>query len=215
MCNETESCYELECIPFYINFLYFVLLNRIVRGWTTEEVSFLLGLDDDHIGKMERLEIVDASIELTTRLYSLFPNHRFVMRSGEKRREFRYRLQVHQENHVIYYTMYKYVNIVESVVVFKLMEEARAHRDDNAARSVQHDAGMVEGLVKILVESDFFEKYRSALAIYHFLKDQVETYFAPIHLKTQLGCYVGRKGKAALKRTRARSYFYRYIKHKT
>lgn len=47
--NQIET-YTIVCKPQYINFLYCILINRISRGWSARELSFLLGQDDERTG---------------------------------------------------------------------------------------------------------------------------------------------------------------------
>lgn len=206
--------YTIECKPQYINFLYGILINRISRGWSAAELSFLLGQDDDFIGNLERFSVFDYSVELMGHLLKIMPDADLLMTSVKDVSEFKYKHTISKEGYLIRYTMEQYVNELESITVFELIEEDGGWRDQSALNSVKEELSQAKAYLAMLMEERHFKKYITALEIFMVLKRDVCSHFQPKQLKTELDRLWGRKGAAPLKRTKIRSYSYRFTMHK-
>lgn len=211
--NQIET-YTLVCKPQYINFLYCILINRISRGWSARELSFLLGQDDDFIGNLERFITFDYSAELMGQLLHVMPEGDLLMTSVKGVFEFTYRHTISVERDLIRYRMEKHINEYESIIVFDLVEEDGSWRDQTATNSVKEELRQAGIILNMLLKEGSFSRYVTALEIFNVLKTHASSHFQPKQLKTELDKLWGRKGTAPLKRTKRRSYGYRFTLHK-
>ena len=124
-----NKTYRIKCKPQYISFLYCILINRISRGWSAQELSFLLGQDDDFIDNLERFIAFDYSVELIGQLLNVMPDGNLLMGSIKCVSEFTYQHSISVEGHLIRYRMEQYVNERESISVFDVTEEDGNRRD--------------------------------------------------------------------------------------
>lgn len=212
--NSHVETYTIECKPDYINFLYCLLINRISRGWSAEELSFLLGQDDDFIGNLERFIAVEYSIELVGCLLRIMPEANLAMSSVRDVSEFKYKHSISKDKYLTRYKMEQYVNEWETITVFELIEEDESERDQSASNSVKIELSQAKACLALFMEKGYFKKYVTALDIFRVLKRDVSSHFQPRQLKIELDKLWGRKGTAPLMRTKRRSYVYRFILHK-
>lgn len=206
--------YTMACKPQYINFLYCILINRISRGWSAEELSFLLGKDDDFIGNLERFVVFDYSVELMGKLLQVMPEGNLLMTSVKGTSKFTYKHSINVEGHLIRYRMERYVNERESISVFDLTEEDGKWREQSASNSVKEELRQAGIIIDMFMKDGRFTGYITALEIFNVLRTHVSSHFQPKQLKTELDKLWGRKGTAPLKRTKRRSYGYRFTMHK-
>lgn len=211
--NQTGT-YTIVCKPQYISFLYCILINRISRGWSAQELSFLLGQDDDFIDNLERFIAFDYSVELIGQLLNVMPDGNLLMGSVKCVSEFTYQHSISVEGHLIRYRMEQYVNERESISVFEITEEDGNRRDQLASNSVKEELRQAKIILDMFLNEGRFSKYITALEIFNILKKHVCSHFQPKQLKTELDKLWGRKGVALLKRTKRRSYGYRFTMHK-
>lgn len=209
-----DGNYIATCKPQYILFLYCLLINRISRGWSAEELSFLLGQDDNFIGNLERFITFDYSAELMGRLLQIMPEADLMMTSVRDVNEFKYKHSISIEGYLIRYRMEQYVNEWESITVFELLEEQGSWRDQSASNSVKEELSQAKAYLAMLMEEGYFRKYITASGIFMVLKRDICSHFQPKQLKAELDKLWGRKGTAPLKRTKRRSYGYRFTLHK-
>lgn len=210
--NDKNERYTSPCSPLYISFIYFIMINRIGRGYSAKELSFLLGKDDDFIENLELLKTVDFSIELYGYLSRIFNHVHFIYQHYSRDTELKYEMTRWQADNTIFYRMESAVNEHESVVCFQLSEEHPSCKD-RYARSVDNAIENCQKALYMMMEEGIFSKPVSASAIYRYLTDTLETSIDPRHLKKELDKLWGRKGKAPLKRTKRKSYGYRYVLH--
>jgi len=208
------EAYVMECKPQYINFLYGILINRISRGWSAEELSFLLGQDENFMADLERFIAFDYGVELMRQLLLVMPEADLLMTSVRSNTESKYNHTISREGDLIRYTMEQLVNEWESITVFELIEEDGTYRDKVASNSVAMELEHAEELLRILISKEYFKKHRTTLDIFNLLRTNVCSHFQPKQLKTELDKLWGRKGQAPLRRTKRRSYGYRFIIHK-
>ncbi len=194
--------------------MYCLIINRISRGWSAEELSFLLGQDDDFIGNLERFITFDYSVELTGHLLHIMPDADLMMTSVRDVNEFKYKHSISIEGQLIRYRMEQYVNEWESITVFELLEEQGSWRDQSASNSVKEELSQAKAVLEIFIKDGLFTKYITALEIFDLLRTHVCSHFQPKQLKAELDKLWGRKGTSPLKRTKRRSYGYRFTLHK-
>lgn len=199
-------------LPLYASFIYCMMINRISRGYSAEELSFLLGKDDDFVANLELLKRIDFSVDLYGHLYKVFGHADFIHHQHETDQEVQYEMTTWLTDNTIYYRMESFVNAHESVLFFQLTEEHPNCRK-RYINSVNTEVGGCQKVLYMMIEQGLFNKPLTALDIYRQVEDILETKVDPINLKTELDKLWGRKGKTPLKRTQRRSYGYRYVLH--
>lgn len=205
--------FSADCSLTYSSFIYCMMLNRISRGYSALELSFLLGQDDDFIDNIERFKTIRFSIELYGQLCKVFRHASFIQHQHQGEPELRHEMYTWKVGGTLFYRMECVKSEYESIVLFQLSEEDPAvskYRYTNSVKQYQQKAQ--DGITEMLVEG-YFERPAEPHDIYRQLESLAKNYIDPIHVKTELEKLVGRKGNAPLKRTNRRSYGYRYVLH--
>lgn len=212
-----EDCkvekYTAECSLTYSSFIYCMMLNRLSRGYSALELSFLLGQDDDFIRNMERFEVMDFSVELYGQLCNVFRHPSFLHQQHHRQPKLRHEMHIWKADDTIFYRMECGKSKYESVVLFQLTEEDAETREQRYSASVELDCEQSQRALKVMLENDVFKKPIGGLELHQLVEYTVEGHVHPIYVKNELEKLVGRKGKTPLKRTKRRSYGYRYVVH--
>lgn len=199
----------------YASSIYFLLLNRISCDYSPEELSFLLGQDDDFVYQLERFKISMSNLELMTHLTWVFEKKELSFESYDDKTSYEFELGVWVENGVRYYEMDYFINAVESISFFRLMENLNIKRIEDAESSSSFERGVCQTFFEAILSTDYFKRPRTARQIKDYLDGHLEDYKIPvIYFKRELDLLWGRKGTAPLKRSKANSYSYRYSLHK-
>lgn len=201
------------CSNLYCSFVYCIMINRIAKGYSREELSFLVGQQDDFIENIESLRTIDFSLELYGSLRHVFRHTSFLLHEDVEREEALHEITKWQDNDTtIYHRMERYVNERESITVFQLVEE----HPDYAARftsSVNRDVASCQDVLLLLIENGVFNKPIRPSDLHRQVENILKKWIKPRYLKAELDKLWGRKGKAPIKRTKYRSYEYRYVLH--
>lgn len=205
--------FTVECSLMYSSFIYCLMVNRIARRYSSMELSFLLGQEDDFIDNIERVKVIDFSIDLYGQLCKVFRHTSFVHHQYHGEKDIKHEMHVWKAGGTIFYRMECYKSVYESIVLFQLTEEdpnIAAYRYKNSVERYQSQS---QEILKIMLENDLFKNPISSLELHRLIENTLKSQVYPIHFKTELEKLVGRKGKAPLKRTKRRSYGYRYMLH--
>lgn len=207
------SVFSAECSLTYSSFIYCMMLNRLSRGYSAQELSFLLGQDDDFVADLERFERFEFGVELYQQLCKVFGHPSFLHQQHSGEKKMRHEMYIWKAGDTIFYRMECCKSEFEGIVLFQLTEEdpdTRVHRYKN---SVELDCQQSQRALKVMLESGVFEKPIGGHELHQLVEYAVESHMHPIYVKTELEKLAGRKGKAPLKRTKRRSYAYRYVLH--
>jgi len=202
-----------ECSLLYSSFIYSLMVNRIARRYSSIELSFLLGQENDFVENIERFKKIDFGIELYGELCKVFRHTSFVQHQYQGEKDIKHEMHVWKAGGIIFYRMECYKSAYESIVLFQLTEEDPAMAAYRYKNSVELDQCQSQEILKIMLENGVFKKPISGRELHRLLETTLENHVYPIHFKTELEKLVGRKGKAPLKRTKRRSYGYRYVLH--
>ncbi|CAM3795616.1 hypothetical protein D3C73_1123880 [compost metagenome] len=197
---------------YWAGTIYLLILNRISCGYTREELAFLMGQDENYIKDMEELKIPVGNLEVMVHLHWIFDRRKLQISEFDNRSDYLFELSTWEEHDVRYYHMEYFINEVESIVFFRLMEYINEDKQDNA-RS-ERECVLVKGLLIGLVETDYFKKYRTALQLWRSMEQHIGEKIHVKSLMRELMLIVGKKGIAPLRKSKARSFGYRYIQHK-
>lgn len=211
---DDKERYRVHITKRYASSIYFLLLNRISYDYSPEELSFLLGQEDDFVGQLERLQLSIGNLELRVYLSWIFAGRNFLFESYDDV-EYEFELVIWIEDGIRYYQMDYFINAVESLSFFRLMENLNIKRIEDAERSNSFERGVCQTFFEAILPTDYFKKPRTAREIKDYLDCHLEDYKIPvIYLKKELDLLWGRKGVAPLKRSKAKSYGYRYSLHR-
>lgn len=204
---------RIECSALYVSFIYCILINRISRNYSSEELSFLLGQEDDFVENMELFKSINFNTELYGYLGSVFGHYHFMQdQGGQGMKEDLYEMTIYNNDYAIQYHLDCYVNKTETIPVFQLIEE-HPNTIDKYSNSVKNDIEAAQRSIYLMVEAGAFTMCMSAKEIHQFIERATESRISPRYIKNELDKIAGRKGKAPLKKTKRRSYGYRYIFH--
>lgn len=210
--NPVEK-FSAECSLTYSSFIYGIMLNRMAWDFSTQELSFLLGQDDDFVANIERFKRFDMGVELYQQLHKIFRHASFIQPQHHGEKELRHEMHIWKAGETIFYRMECYKSQFESITLFQLSEEdpeIGKYRYKNSVTIYQQQS--INALYTML-KRGLFDKPIEAQELYRQLDRLSENIIDPIYFKTALHKLVGRKGQAPLKRTKRRSYSYRYALH--
>jgi hypothetical protein len=205
--------FSVECSLTYSSFIYCMMINRIAWGYSAQELSFLLGQDDDFVANLERFKRFDTGLELYQQLRKVFHHASFIQPQHHGEKELRHEMHSWKAGETIFYRMECYKSEFESITLFQVSEEdpeIGKYRYKNSVKSYQQQSQ--DALTEMLVEG-YFDKPIEAIRIHETSERMIGQRIDPIHFKGELDKLVARKGKAPLKRTKRRSYSYRYVLH--
>lgn len=205
--------FSAECSLTYSSFIYCMMMNRLSRGYSAQELSFLLGQEDDFVENLERFKRFEFGVELYQHLCKVFGHPSFLHQQHCAEKKMQHEMHTWKAGETIFYRMECCKSEFESIVLFQLTEEdpdTRVHRYKN---SVEFDCQQSQRALKVMLENDVFIKPIGGHELHQLVEYAVESHVHPIYVKTELEKLVGRKGKAPLKRTKRRSYAYRYVLH--
>lgn len=205
--------FTAECSLLYSSFIYCIMVNRIAWGYSALELSFLLGQDDDFVDNIERFKKFNFSLELYRQLSTVFQHGSFIQNQYHEEEELRHEMHIWKTGETIFYRMECVKSAYESVVLFQLSEENPETRMDNYANSVKLDQQQSQNTLQEMLVDGYFDKPIEAHRLHRNSEHMARRRVDPFHFKTELDKLVGRKGKAPLKRTKRRSYGYRYVLH--
>ncbi|HLT86617.1 hypothetical protein FXV77_07735 [Sphingobacterium phlebotomi] len=203
---------RITCSPLYCGFVYCMMLNRISRGYTTDELTFLVGQDDHFISDIESLTATDFSMDLYGSLRQVFQHPNFLLHEGHVREEMEHEMHSWQDEMAIYHRMDRYVNERETVTIFQLVEEHPQY-SDQFTNSVSMEVEGCREVLRLLIEEGLFNKPIPPNDLHNHVESILQMRIKPRYLQAELDKLWGRKGKAPLKRTKRRSYGYKYGLH--
>jgi hypothetical protein len=190
-----------------------VLNNRISRNYSAAGLSFLLGQENNFVDNIERFKRVDFSIELYQYLGKVFSHFNLIQDSDFQEEEVQHEMHVWKSGGIIFYRMECYKSEYESVILFQLMEEDLTLYAEKYPASFESDQKQLQGSILEMLIKGYFDKPIDAYKLHQHLEYMLERRVSPDRFKTELEKLVGRKGKALLKRSKRRSYAYRYALH--
>lgn len=196
----------------YASSVYLLIVNRIAKRYSRKELSFLLGQDEGFVDDLESLKRSTNDLELVVALNHIFREGELVLGRIDDHQRYPFEMSIWEEGFGRCYRMEYYLNEVESIGFFHLIDDMKYN--ENQERFIEERI-LVEVALQDLIDRDYFKKLRTPRELYHRIQVWLERRIQPMSLKLVLDNYWGRKGKAVLKRTRQRSFGYRFQQHKS
>lgn len=196
----------------YASSVYLLIVNRIAKGYSAKELSFLLGQDDGFVDELQRLKRSTNDLELLVALNNIFREGNLVIGEYDDEQRYQFEQRIWKETFGTCYRMEYYLNEVESIVFFHLIDHIKY---DESQEKFIEERILIEVAIQDLIDADYFKRLRTPLELYNRIQLWLERSIRPMSLKLVLDNYWGRKGKAPLKRTRQRSFGYRFQQHKS
>ena len=207
------SVFSAECSLTYSSFIYCMMLNRLSRGYSAQELSFLLGQDDDFVADLERFERFDMGVELYQQLSKVFGHSSFIHQQHSGERKMQHEMHIWKAGDTIFYRMECCKNEFESITLFQVNEEDPEVGKDRFSNSVKSFQKRSQDALNEMLVEGYFNKPIEAYEIHKICEHLASGWIDPVHIKSELQKLVGRKGTAPLKKTKRRSYGYRYVLH--
>ena len=205
--------FSTECSLTYSSFIYSMMLNRIVWGYSAQELSFLLGQDDDFVENLERFKRFDTGVELYTHLRRVFPHMSFIQPQHRRENELRHEMHIWRAGETIFYRMECYKSQFESITLFQVNEEDPRVGKYRYKNSVKADQKQSQDSLSEMIVEGCFDKPIEPYTLHRKAERIHSADIDPIHFKSELEKLVGGKGTAPLKKTKRRSYGYSYVLH--
>jgi len=205
--------FHAEFSMYYAGIIYLLLLNRISFGFTREEMAFLMGQEETYVKEMEELKIPAENLEVMVHLNWVFNCRKVDISKFDNKTSYRFEFTIWEEKGIRYYRMEYFINAVETITFFQVMEEINAEDKAQAEQDVCERMA-VEVLLDKLLEMNYFKKYRTPLELWRYVEKYLEENIRVKSLMQELGVFAGKKGSAPLRKTKAKSFGFRYIEHK-
>lgn len=192
--------------------VYLLIVNRIAKRYSRKELSFLLGQDDGFVDELQHLKRSTNDLELMVALNHIFREGELVLGRMDDHQRYPFEMSIWEEAFGTCYRMEYYLNEVESVVFFHLIDHVKY--DERQEKFIEERI-LIEVALQDLIDADYFKKLRTPMELHNRIQVWLERRIRPMSLKLVLDNYWGRKGKAVLRRTRQRSFGYRFQQHKS
>lgn len=191
----TTQEYKIRCSEIEIIILYRMMLLRTAKNLSTEEVSFLMGKEDDFIEKIESFKIKsiyahDLFVFTQVLDYNagvVYPNSVDV-----DHQKFNYKMfKTICSDRVIYELKQLDENKEAFKIIFLLMDSR--HDIDSFSNSTANEIEQLKNLMDKLFEKGYFTQERLAYEILYKCQDAIDSSIAPKNLKVVLQNYVDKK----------------------
>ena len=191
----TTQEYKIRCSEIEIIILYRMMLLRTAKNLSTEEVSFLMGKEDDFIEKIESFKIKSIyahDLFLFTQVLDynagvVYPNSVDV-----DHQKFNYKMfKTICSDRVIYELKQLDENKEAFKTIFLLMDSR--HDIDSFSNSTANEIEQLKNLMDKLFEKGYFTQERLANEILYKCQDAIDSSIAPKNLKVVLQNYVDKK----------------------
>lgn len=192
---QTTQEYKIRCSEIEIIILYRMMLLRTAKNLSTEEVSFLMGKEDDFIEKIESFKIKsiyahDLFVFTQVLDYNagvVYPNSVDV-----DHQKFNYKMfKTICSDRVIYELKQLDENKEAFKTIFLLMDSR--HDIDSFSNSTANEIEQLKNLMDKLFEKGYFTQERLAYEILYKCQDAIDSSIAPKNLKVVLQNYVDKK----------------------
>ena len=193
----TTQEYKIRCSEIEIIILYRMMLLRTAKNLSTEEVSFLMGKEDDFIEKIESFKIKsiyahDLFVFTQVLDYNagvVYPNSVDI-----DHQKFNYKMfKTICSDRVIYELKQLDENKEAFKIIFLLMDSR--HDIDSFSNSTANEIEQLKNLMDKLFEKGYFTQERLAYEILYKCQDAIDSSIAPKNLKVVLQNYVDNKEK--------------------
>lgn len=183
--NQITKIYKRKCEEIEILICYRMLLQRISRHLSPEEVSFLMGKPLDFMSKVERFRIKKIFIQDVVVMHRALAVNSFnsMMHLGEdiSSQDNAYELHVTKLADRVIYEMYKVdVEQDQKVIEFKLIDIR--HDIDPHTNSTTEEVKKIRILLDEQIDTGYFSEKRIAYEIHNLCCEKLEKYIQPKNL---------------------------------
>lgn len=208
------KCFTFAACNMDLNFLYSLTMARILKGYSTAEVSFLIGSDYDMIGDFEHGQLPEIMIDLVYEVIDSLDrtmNDFMCCSVGAGDDDSTYELIRSEYARYIEQTVVRTNGAHQGEIVYKLFEET----GQGLAYSSSEYGAMEKCRTKIeeLFQEGAFDEPILALDVYRICNN-LSTSIDPRHVKTVLYELIGKRGFPKLKIIKVQrksKYHYRKI----
>lgn len=191
--------------PVNVGMLYSFMIKRIAKGYSTSEVSFLMGYTNDYMKQKEELNSIGFTYEdmhcfqhavEEPFLRGLIPG----IENGGSKRE--YQLIKISDPAKIEFMMIRLEKDGQQTPIFHLIENNTKHCTHKITElSIEAQA---IAILNVLFEDKLFYSPQSPLQIYQKCRSKISEPLSPRHLQTALLSLTKKKGFPKLKRVKSK-----------
>lgn len=189
--------YKIRCSEIEIIILYRMMLLRTAKNLSTEEVSFLMGKEDDFIEKIESFKIKSIyahDLFVFTQVLDYNAGVVYPHSVDIDHQKFNYKMfKTICSDRVIYELKQLDENKEAFKTIFLLMDSR--HDIDSFSNSTANEIEQLKNLMDKLFEKGYFTQERLAYEILYKCQDAIDSSIAPKNLKVVLQNYVDNKEK--------------------
>lgn len=189
--------YKIRCSEIEIIILYRMMLLRTAKNLSTEEVSFLMGKEDDFIEKIESFKIKSIyahDLFVFTQVLDYNAGVVYPNSVDTDHQKFNYKMfKTICSDRVIYELKQLDENKEAFKTIFLLMDSR--HDIDSFSNSTANEIEQLKNLMDKLFEKGYFTQERLAYEILYKCQDAIDSSIAPKNLKVVLQNYVDNKEK--------------------
>lgn len=189
--------YKIRCSEIEIIILYRMMLLRTAKNLSTEEVSFLMGKEDDFIEKIESFKIKSIyahDLFVFTQVLDYNAGVVYPHSVDIDHQKFNYKMfKTICSDRVIYELKQLDENKEAFETIFLLMDSR--HDIDSFSNSTANEIEQLKNLMDKLFEKGYFTQERLAYEILYKCQDAIDSSIAPKNLKVVLQNYVDNKEK--------------------
>ncbi|QEM03054.1 hypothetical protein DIU31_005790 [Mucilaginibacter rubeus] len=189
--------------------LYSLMVARIAKGYSTADVSFLMGYPDDFIKSREELIGTAFTMSDIQRYHNALEVDGLtgIIFSDLNKKEFSdYQLVKTTEQEVIHHEMFEIQQDKTLKPVFHLFEENPEYKKIKYSNSHQTATKETVGILNLLFEGSLFLSRETPLSIYLRCQSISGSSLNPMHVQTALQDMTKKKGYPKLKRINTKDY---------
>lgn len=194
--------------------LYSFMIKRISKGYSTAEVSFLMGYTNDYLRQKEELKTIGFSfedIQNFTRAIEESPSKGFIPGHEKKNHEADYQLIKTIKETTIDISMFRTERDQSRTQIFHLIEENPGFIRHQ--RSFEENAAEAKTILNVLFDGPLFYSPQSTLKIYQQCRTAFGTEtLQPRHVQAALLEMTKKKTFPKLNRVRSKDYGNMYEK---
>lgn len=190
------------------DFAYLIKLNRIGHGWSTQELSFLIGRSPNYINARENL-IGNSQFTVEDMVFSAMAFNmsasEMIMHNPGEFRQFQFQATVEQKGNIVRHEIWRIDK--QSKYMLCSLYEFPAKPDQ------EKDKKQLQAIIKILgrmIKTGFFKQPRHPLSIYRYCTKVHKKSLAPLLVKKALTHFAAVKQSPGLRLQKIKGEGYKY-----
>lgn len=187
---------------------YLVKINRIGHGWSTEELSFLIGRSANYIDARENLrtnsQFTVEDLVFIAMAFEMSATEMIMHNPGEFR-QFQFQATVQQQGNIIFHEIWR----IQQQAKYLLCRLYEFPQKPDPEKEKQQLATIINSIRRI-IKTGFFKQPRHPLAIYRQCKKRSKTSLRPSLVQQALAHYTTGNAEVKLQRKKSKQQAWTY-----